>query len=285
MGLAEENPKYLDYWKETIEEKQEKERPQYQSWELSDKVKTFNEFDGKIILSFIRNGDYTHAGEEEALDLIMSYFPKDKNRKILDVACGLGGTADYLQKNGWGEVIGFDIDEEAIRYAKEKYSNESFFISDVSNISNHFEFPNFDLICIVNSFVCFPEQYKCLKELRKLAKLSTKLVIFEYTDLIGNDNPLAGNGKNISFKPIKPDEISSFVNKAGWEITTYVNLDEIFEAWYWNFLKIVESKRPEIDEQFGKNTTNYIRGKYDLIYYGIKNKWIGGCLMILSPKK
>lgn len=282
--IADEELANLDYWKKIIHEDGALEQPQGQDWELANKVRTFNEFNGKQILSFIRQGDYTHAGEEEAIDLIMSFFPKEKNRKILDVACGLGGTADYIQRHGWGEVTGFDIEEEAIQYAKITYPQVRFLVADVANVSEVIGAPDFDLICIVNSLVCFPDQLRSLKELRKLAKPTTNLVIFDYTDLTNGNNPLIGQGGNASFLPIKPNEFESLLNKAGWQITKYVTLDETFEGWYKNFLDRIESKRKEIDEKFGKNATNYVRGKYDLIYYGIKHKWLGGCLIIISPK-
>jgi ubiquinone/menaquinone biosynthesis C-methylase UbiE len=280
--LADEKPAHLDHWKKIIQGDQPLDRPEGESWELSNKVKTFNEFDGKKILSFIREGDYVHAGEEEAIDLIMSFFPKGQDLEILDVACGFGGTADYIRKNGWGKVTGFDIEEESIHYAKTTYPQVQFFTADVATVSNTIRNLNFDLICIVNSFVCFPNQLQALKELRKLAKSTTNLLIFDYTNLITN-NPLTGNGQNVSFLPIQPNEIGSLCNEAGWEITNYVTLNEQFEVWYKHFLDRIESKRNEIDERFGKNATNYTRGKYDLIYYAIKNKWIGGCLIILSP--
>ncbi|MFA6118681.1 MAG: methyltransferase domain-containing protein [Parachlamydiales bacterium] len=283
--IADENSLYLDNWKTIIEGTEDLDQSDGKDWKLSNEIKTFNEFEGKKILSFIREGDYTHAGEEEALDLIMALFPKDKNRKILDVACGLGASAAYFHKNDWGNVTGFDIEEEAIQYAKKTYGNISFFISDVANVSEKIKNPDFDLICIVNSLVCFPDQLQSLKELRKLSKSTTKLIIFDYTDLTtGKDNLLVGMGKRASFLPIRIKDFETLVDRAGWKITKYVNLDSKFEIWYKNFLDLVESKRFEIDEKFGKNSTNYVRGKYDLIYYGLKQKWLGGCLIVLSLK-
>jgi len=281
--FSDEKPEHLDYWQGIIEGDDSLKKPEEQGWNLSEKVKTFNEFEGKQILAFVRQGDYTHAGEEEAIELIMSFFPKDSNRKILDVACGLGGTADYIQKKGWGTVTGFDIDQETIKYAKMTYPNCQFFLADVLKVSDEIETPNFDLICIVNSFVCFHDQLQCLKELKKLAKPTTKLVIFDYTDLIENgENPLTGKSKNVSFFPIKQQKIETWCEQSGWEINEYVNLDKTFILWYEQFLDRIESKRKDIDEHFGKNATNYLRGKYDLIYYALKNKWMGGSLIILS---
>ena len=52
---------------------------------------------GKKLLSFLRDGDFAHAGETEAINLLMGQFRKKRIQYILDVGCGLGGTAHYLQ--------------------------------------------------------------------------------------------------------------------------------------------------------------------------------------------
>lgn len=279
---ADENPPHFDHWKKVVEEGQPLERPPEQNWELSPTVRTFNEFEGKQILSFVREGDYAHAGEEEAIDLIFSYFENDPNRTILDVACGLGGTAHYIQKKGWGKVTAFDIEKKSIDYARLSYPEIEFLEADACSISP-LKGRFFDLICIVNSFVCFPNQLNCLKELKKVALPSTQLVIFDYT--APKDSPMAGKGKEISFLPIRPKQIGAMADEAGWKITQYVNLDRDFVLWYEKFIQRVESKRSDIDKKFGKNATNFTRGKYDLIYHGLKNDWLGGCLIVLKPKK
>ena len=74
-----------------------------------------------MILSVVRNGDYAHPGEEDSIRLAMEDFPLDRRRKILDVGCGRGGTAYYIQSQGWGRVTCFDIDEVSIEYANLTY--------------------------------------------------------------------------------------------------------------------------------------------------------------------
>lgn len=61
---------------------------------------SMNSYLGQRILALVREGDYAHAGEEEAIELSMSGVGKDARRVILDAGCGRGGTADYLHKNG-----------------------------------------------------------------------------------------------------------------------------------------------------------------------------------------
>jgi len=104
-----------------------------------------NDFNGKEFLATVRGKDYAHAGEEEAIDLIFSKIPKQENRKILDAGCGRGGTADYVQRNGWGHVVGVDIESQSIEYAKNAYPASEFHAMDVCEIGTRFP-EHFDLI-------------------------------------------------------------------------------------------------------------------------------------------
>lgn len=245
----------------------------------------FREFEGKQILAFIRGGDYAHAGEEEAIELIMSRFPKDRHRTILDVACGLGGTANYIQAHGWGQVTGFDIDQPAIDYAKKKYSSIEFFASAVADAPNFLRGRTFDLICIVHAFVCFSDQLTALKALRQLAKETTQLVIFEYTDLAPKGkNPLVREGQN-PFLPIRLTEFDSMLEQSGWKQSECHCLDAQFERWYADFLDRIETKKDEIEERFGAGSAAYAKERYTSIYNGYRDKLLGGCLLICTPSK
>jgi hypothetical protein len=51
----------------------------------------------KQLLAFIRGSDYAHAGEEEAIDLALRPVPRRPDQLLLDVGCGLGGTAKYVE--------------------------------------------------------------------------------------------------------------------------------------------------------------------------------------------
>lgn len=287
-GQASEDrvPPNLDYWRKIVEGGQPLGRPEGEEWHLSNEVKTFNEYDGKRILSFIRDGDYTHAGEHEALDLILSYISKNPNQKILDVACGMGGSADYFHKKGYGCVTGFDIDENAINYAKQKYRDINFFIADALHVSNYLGGDKFDIICIINSLVCFRNQLLTLRELKKFAHSETQLVIYDFSDPTSEDtsNPLTGQGKSITFLPIRTNKLPQMLHQAGWKIKNTVNLDREFIGWYKKFLARIDSKEQEIDAKFGKNATKYVKGKYNLIYYGLQNGWLGGLLVIAIPE-
>jgi 2-polyprenyl-3-methyl-5-hydroxy-6-metoxy-1,4-benzoquinol methylase len=47
------------------------------------------------------------------------YLPRDKNAKIIDIACGDGSLVNWLNSRGYGSSQGIDISEEQIALAKE----------------------------------------------------------------------------------------------------------------------------------------------------------------------
>ncbi len=50
-----------------------------------------NSASGKAILSLVREGDYAHPGEEQAIDLVFRTFLKKSDCQVLDLGCGRGG--------------------------------------------------------------------------------------------------------------------------------------------------------------------------------------------------
>jgi cyclopropane fatty-acyl-phospholipid synthase-like methyltransferase len=52
-----------------------------------------NSFEGKRILALVRDGDYAHAGEEEAIERVFRAIPKHAGSSLLDVGCGCGGSS------------------------------------------------------------------------------------------------------------------------------------------------------------------------------------------------
>src|SRR5271168_691621 len=93
-----------------------------------------NSFEGKRILALVRDGDYAHAGEEEAIERSFRSIPKNPGHRLLDVGCGRGGSAEYLRRQGWGEVVGIDRDSDSIEYARATYPEVGFHVCDVLEI-------------------------------------------------------------------------------------------------------------------------------------------------------
>ena len=131
---------------------------------------SLRKIEGKKLLSYLREGDFAHPGEQEAIDLVMSKFEKNHDQCILDAGCGLGGTAHYIQEQNWGKVSAFDIEVEAIKHAKENYKNIDFHVSDASCIHDVISVLKFDVVCMFNSFYAFSDQKKALESISKVTK-------------------------------------------------------------------------------------------------------------------
>lgn len=86
---------------------------------------------------------YKHRDYEEAaefLDHLIEYFQIEPNAKILDLACGKGRHAIYLNEKGF-DVTGVDLSEENIKFASSK-SNDTlrFKVHDMRHVFARNEF-------------------------------------------------------------------------------------------------------------------------------------------------
>ena len=104
-------------------------------------------FNSKYYHLLYKNRDYNEAAL--FLDNISNEFKK-KNARILDVACGKGRHAKYLNSIGF-DVTGVDLSQNSISYAK-KYENKKlkFHQHDMRNV---FEENKFDIV--TNLFTSF----------------------------------------------------------------------------------------------------------------------------------
>jgi len=240
-------------------------------------------FIGKTILSFLRDGNYAHAGEEEAINLVMQRFAKTSNRSILDIGCGIGGTAKFMQDHGWGKVLGVDIDEEAIQYAKKTYPDVEFQVCNALNVAS---IPRqFDIICLFNVLYAIADRNAALEAFNKIAKKNTHLMIFDYIDLSASKHNLsANNGNQYFINPARTPHIclkdfSVLVKKSGWEITEIKNLDNEFIRWYEELLAKIEKNRHKIRELFGEEALTTTEKTYKDIYNSLMNKTMGGAII------
>lgn len=229
-------------------------------------------FVGKQMLSMIREGDYAHAGEEESIDLVMNKIPKDRTRLVLDVGCGLGGTAKYIQDHGWGEVTGIDIEQESIKYAQEKYPDMEFATCSVEDAAKVLD-KKFDLIYIFHALYAFPDKLAALTALRKVAKDNAQLVIFAFI----NRNNYIGSAFSLTLVSI-PD-LREMLESSGWKLTEVENLDVQHERWYMELVRRIADKRNKIINAFGEDAYNYMHEKYLSILQAIQDKKIGGTIV------
>lgn len=236
-------------------------------------------FAGKNLVSYARGGDYAHPGEEEAIELLMSGFEKNQSRMILDVGCGLGGTAKYIQDKGWGKVTGIDIEKESIEYARIKYPDVEFFEADVLDVGNVLLDRKYDLIYLFCSFYSFPKQFEALQAITEHAQNNAVLLIFDLVDYTNGQHRLIElQQKDRITNPIQKTKLSEMLTNIGWGLTKIIDLNEKHVRWYKNFLIQLNNKRHEIINLFGEMAYISAIARYETWLEEISSERLGGAI-------
>lgn len=98
-------------------------------------------------------------------------------KKVLDVGCGAGYGADLIASKA-SEVIGMDICEEAIDYAKQQYKRENvkFCVGDATHL-NFLKDKEFDVVVSFEVIEHITAYFQYLKEIRRVLKDNGILII------------------------------------------------------------------------------------------------------------
>lgn len=242
----------------------------------------------KLLLAYIRKDDYAHAGESEAIEITMKDIPKKSNQHLLDIGCGLGGTAHYLEKHGWGKVSGIDLDKEVISYAKLHYPQVYFKESDVLDIHKLFITQKFDVVYSFNAFFSFPQQEESLKRMAEVANENADLIIFDYASegKYTGENPFQDRYYNSNsskfFLPINLDAIELQLYQTGWELINIEDLTEKYYFWYKWLLQQMQDQKKELIHLFDENTFVDLHDGYCRLLELIDQKKIGGAIVRAS---
>lgn len=237
----------------------------------------------RILLSHLRNSDYAHAGEQEAIDIVLQgisrFIHHDAKHKLkmLDVGCGLGGTAAYIKNKTHADLYGIDIDNHAIQYAN-KYQNIHFFNCNVENTENIFPHNEFDVIYSFNSFYAFANQEQALKSLATITKRDGLLVIFDYMQTSKDANLSLTDlaGKKMHF--IIADEFNQLLNKTGWKLIQTHTLNHEYKKWYVNAISQLHSNKNLLLQKFTEHAYNQVNETFLNLITHIQSKKLGGSI-------
>lgn len=240
----------------------------------------------RLLLSTLRDGDYAHAGDKEAIDLvlktILSINPNIKNGKILDVGCGFGGTLEYLKIQGFKALYGIDINQDSIDYARGKYAEINFTQMDALEADNLQG--KLDLILLFNSIYAISDKARLLQVLNKIANPNAILVIFDYSV---KDNKKALDIKDFAGKPMYPIELTSFsqeLTEANWNILQTNDLSTQFIIWYEQFLDKLQGQKKNLESKFLKTDIEQVENSFSYFLSELKTDKMGG-IVIYARKK
>jgi SAM-dependent methyltransferase len=244
---------------------------------------SMNSYLGKRILSLVREGDYAHAGEEEAIELAMSGLEKDGRRVVLDAGCGRGGTAEYLRKNGWGQVVGIDIEPESIKAARQNYPDVRFLVCDVGEAGRRVDIRP-DIVCMFNAYYCFKEQSKALEAILKIARPHTRMIIFDHVDRGGyQDDPLMDAGEPFLPNPLRLSEVGQRMTSAGWRAPDIVEIHDAYLGWYTSLVGKIEQARDRITDIAGPRGYQHVHHLYQGLMSAAQHKKLGAAIITTVP--
>ncbi|GFP31231.1 class I SAM-dependent methyltransferase [Candidatus Hakubella thermalkaliphila] len=123
----------------------------------------------------------TKKGGEYLFKIHLSLYdfaqPYTVNKIVLDAGCGYGYGSYYWASNGAKNVVGIDISDEAIQYAKKQYhlENLEYRIMNVTNL----DFPDesFDVVCSIEVIEHLEEYERHLLEIRRVLRPGGILVL------------------------------------------------------------------------------------------------------------
>ncbi|MBY0425284.1 MAG: class I SAM-dependent methyltransferase [Cytophagales bacterium] len=102
------------------------------------------------------------------LHTIVQRYGQDKNLKIFDAGCGTGGLMFFLQNNGYQQIRGLDISEDAIFFCKQKGLTVE--RENILNIGNLVEQGTLDVLVSNDNLYFFDDQHFVLQEYAKTLK-------------------------------------------------------------------------------------------------------------------
>lgn len=112
-----------------------------------------------------------------------------KDRRVLNVACGAGYGSSILYREGKAaSVLGVDIDEDIINYAKREYGGEgiSFVCAGFDEIG---DVEGFGAIVSINTLEYLSDPWRFLRHLRGLLSEKGELVISTHITPVTDFNP------------------------------------------------------------------------------------------------
>jgi SAM-dependent methyltransferase len=234
---------------------------------------------GKAILALVRNGDYAHPGEEASIALVAGRLPQAARRRILDVGCGRGGTAQWFHAQGWGEITGVDLDAESIAYAQRTYPGIGFHVCDASGLGA-LGLPAFDLAYLFNSYYAFGDQRGALGAIRRACGDGAHLAIFDYTQPAGGEPPAVLGGE--IGRPMVVETVQAWMREQGWAPIAATDMTDRYVGWYNELMQRFATSESAIRAMAGGDWYQYVVSWYGALRDALAERRLGGAVILAA---
>lgn len=237
----------------------------------------------RILLTKLRGGDYAHAGDKAAIDLVLNKAiqinPNIIKGPTLDIGSGLGGTANYLSQHNFKDIYCIDLDTGAIQYTKAHYSHLNCQIGNILQLSNFYPANHFRFTYLFNVLYAIEDKHLALQEIVKITAPQGIIAIFDYTLLRDTlVNPLYDfAGKQMY--PLQITQLKETLQEIGWEIVEIQDLTPQFIEWYEDFLKKLDDEEPNLLKTFDQEHIDKVRKTFVFLLDYLKSKTLGGIVI------
>jgi SAM-dependent methyltransferase len=241
----------------------------------------------KKIVGKIRGGNYQHPGEEHAIDMLFNLsMNKKSSAHILDIGCGLGATAAYVNKNKWGSVVAIDLNKDLIDEANRHYPNERglvFIHSPVELLNQYIKNTQpFDIMYAFNSFFLFDSHKAALNQLLYFSCQKTELLIFDYINYGDYHNYyFFENNKKLLPNCININGYLNIFEECSWKINKTIDISNEYIFWYEELLK--KLRKEDCNLQHKDPSVGKLLLRYEHIYEMLTKKILGGIIVHANP--
>ena len=152
------------------------------------------------------------------------------DRILIDAPCGFGETASLMADKLKCRVIGYDISENAIKTAQERYAsgNARFYCSDIIQAIKGDE--KMDVMCIINSLFLITEYDKLLKEIYQ--RLNDDGIMYVIVPNVHSPNYLfyKKNNPSVNILEFTREQINDFFKGYGFKAGSVEGI--VFTSFY-----------------------------------------------------
>lgn len=241
----------------------------------------------RLLLTKIRGGDYVHAGDREAVEIVtkkaLSFDPTLKDGPTLDVGSGFGGTAQDLHEAGFKNICGIDRDKAAIAYSAKKYPAITFTAGDALTLDQVYEADQFSFVYLFNVIYAIEDKATLLAQLSAVSKPNAILAIFDYTQ---GKTPLLQH--DLGGKPMYPlsfPEFEKTLQQTGWEVLEREDITSQYITWYEGLLHKLSQQRSALDKDFTSQDLGKVESTFTVLVEKLKQGTAGGGTIYARKRK
>jgi len=228
-----------------------------------------NQYTRKSILSYERifGDSYISTGGRQTTEEFCATLNLKSGQSVLDVGCGIGGSAFYMAKHFGVSVHGVDLSSNMITIALERQTNflsenkVSFEISDITQ--QEYEENSFNLIYSRDTILHIKNKELLFSRFKSWLKPGGKVLISDYCQGAQHHS----------------DEFANYVQQRGYHLLTVQQYGRLLEAAGFEIVlaedrtkQFIEILQTEVS-RFEKNKTDFIKDFDEEEYQSIVDGW------------